>query len=239
MYKLAIKSTTDITLSQKKAYLDALFPEEETYIADKKLNQGFLNKFAKAIGFKPVMYQYNNVGMVFTPTVDSPEDYTPPHYYLRNNLVNPIEGNEIASFYVENEDIVHTEEKYSYNSVDLLKKAQNYFQKVFPDLVVELTEGEEKPVKTFVEFFSECAYRNMNKRGYSFVEVSTNKLMTEEEIQHILDTMKQISNAPLTIEQYECETCYENTDGKSGVHVEMDYDREAKYKSKEKIEAGI
>lgn len=228
MYKLSIKSATDITLPEKKAFLDTLFPEQETYVAEKKLNQGFLNKFAKAIGFKSVMYQYNNVGMVFSPIVDSPEDYTPPHYYLWNNLINPIEGNEIAAFYFENEDVLHTEEKYSYNSLDLVKKAQKYFQKVFPDLVVELTEDQEKPVKTFPEYFLESAYRNMYKSGHTFVEVSTNKLMTEEEIQYVLDTLKKLTDVPLTIEQYECETCFENTNGECGVHVEMDYDREAK-----------
>lgn len=191
---------------------------------EEKRNQGFLFKFSAAIGFRKLMTSVDHFGEVFGPEISSPEDYASPEVYMIENIQTPLEGDVIALFPFEDKTFHHPTAGYSYHNLEVAHKAQNYFQKVFPDLVVELIEKEETPRKGFVKAFIEYCYRNLTPNGHVTLETSSERYLTAEEIKAIEDTLSSLIIPNVKVIQHECNTCIGHSEGKRPIHVGLDYE---------------
>ena len=220
--KLVIKSKDSIDNLTRKLYIDKMFSECCKY-NDSKRNNGVINKFNNAIGFKDVVLNFDNFNASKPVKVESPDRYISPKEMLFEGLCPSFIENEIMYFLSEKKYINHPNSNFSYSTLDIYKKLQKFILKVFPVLDVEILKLNEKPkipLKTIVlnDFFIGIS----PKFDHYSVECSASRLLENKEISEILNVINSIRSNNVNINQAYCKTC-SDYDNKNPYHVEIIY----------------
>ena len=153
---------------------------------------GTIKKFNNAIGFKPIVDEW----------VDY--DYDTPHRFLMKAAHINLSPNGIIEFHVDATEMKHENPIYSYNTKEMVERFIRFLHKVYPDIICVQTC--EPPVDTYAnrirDFMCMCAYEDDVT-----IEISGERLLADEEIDYVLEGVKQVTNTPFKIEQFWCETC--------------------------------
>ena len=200
-YRFAINKT--ISPMERKRYITSIIGEFE------KL--GTVHKFNNAIGFKPVSFDV--VARTFPSDELCPEGYKSPSTAIFEALRVVLEDNTIVCFDVKDEEVIHPQKKYSYNTKDILFKFFNFAKKVYPEIVVEeINPIEESLVDKIFRHFYLC----FAEGDFITTECSSHRLLNDDEKEYILNNMRQITDVKIDIAQYYCETC-------AGYHPDCPY----------------
>lgn len=202
--KIALTITAPNCKSYKERlkYLSAIYGTTEKY--------GFIKKFNDAIGYKNVSYYTSTPsgGRLIEPVIPTPTTYTPPKDILFKNIEFWDKEFEICTIIVENEYITHPDNKYSYNTLNILFKFIKFIKKVLPQINTSLSiidSNYKAPLTTFaISYFTTCYAYSDNCN----MEFSSHRMFTSEEKKEILKTMKKIVDFEPDIYQDYCETCY-------------------------------
>lgn len=101
-------------------------------------NRGFIDKFNNSHGFKDIMWHVDG-GSFIEAKISSPKGYLSPCTLLFRNLTFLNKDDEILSFIIPVEKIIHTDNKFSYDTVDIMFKFQKFMYKVLPDIRIEFS----------------------------------------------------------------------------------------------------
>lgn len=222
-HKVTLSSKENLTLMEKKQYIDSMYCEEQKYGSDQKRNPGFLTKFNNAIGFKPVVSTIAQHNVVIPKAVESPEDYLSPQDVLIEHIQTPLDSNVIICFYLEDKNIVHPLSKYSYETKVIAEKWKDFLQKVFPHLIVTNECVDEIPCLSLKDYTLQYFYRNLSQDVNYTIEFRSEKQLTNDEMKDILTRIQELSNDKITIGQNYCSTCAEGSEGKEPYHIEIVY----------------
>jgi hypothetical protein len=229
-YRITLFSHSFLSLSEKKEYIDALFPVQKTFQKTKNQNQGFLTKFTHSIGFKPVSSWIDNTGTYIREEVESPEEYLHPKELLQECMQTPIEGTIILSFELPKQKIKHPTSRFSYHTKEIAVKWTAFLKKVFPHLQCELKVIEDKSILSLKEYTLQYFYRNIDKTYSYTLEFNSKTYLTNEEKNEILTYLQPLSDDYLLdIGQYNCSTCAGHSNGQKPIHIELVYHEKNRY----------
>ena len=221
MYKfieISLKCNHLVSHSERKSYLDSLWG----HMPEKK--KGSIMKFTTAIGYKPVMWDAcSDYPIMHEPTVPTPDTYISPKQMLYKAMWVDLSNKGILKFVVPIGIEEHPNSKYTYNREDICKQFMKFLNKVYPDIIVEMTylKSFRVTVKTFV---LNHFYQNMDfKDDIYTVECSSHRLLTDKEIEKIYKDMYDATEYNWHIEQYFCETC-KGYHPHAPYHIEVVYD---------------
>lgn len=149
--------------------------------------------------------------MIWEGVVHSPKDYKTPETVLLEGLFVSLKDNEIMSFEVEDK------------TRKILVKFKNFLEKIFADIECKIVSFHEKHNISQEEFIlSEFAICLQNSIYYT-VETSLNRLLTDKEIERIIDKLNSIYPLKLGINQFYCKACEENSNGLKPYHIDLKY----------------
>ncbi len=222
-FKVSLLSNEILPLKEKKRYIDSMYRGQNVYTPNAKVNQGFATKFNNSIGFKPVIRMVVEGNRVIGPEVESPEDYIAPDDILLENIQTPLHSNDILHFYIESKEFKHPVPKFSYKTKDIANKWAKFLSKIFPELIVKVEEISEIPKLSLKDFALQYFYRNLEENICYTIEFSSEKLLENNEIKEILDSISSLSSDKITIAQHKCSTCSSHTNGEKPYHIEIAY----------------
>lgn len=201
----------------KKILLTVFTDNEKSYkeklqFISKMYNEKYLGifmKFNNAYGFKSLIN-----------TDDNTEEYKTPYDLLITSLNFLNQPKELMTIIVDDTEYVHPNKKYSYNTLDILLKFQNYLYYLFPkDIKVKIEIKKEYVlnVKQFaLSYLFCCTAEGENVEN----EFSLPRYLKPKEKDYILNVMKQVISYEPIIYQYFCTTCYEYNK-ETPIHTEM------------------
>lgn len=209
--KMSIYALKDVTEKEQLAFVHKMY----TYPNDNggKVKLGVFEKFSNSLGYKPLDWHYLEGWSIKEKTVESPEDYQTPYDLMCDTISFFNEKNELASFIVEVGEMVHTDSKYSYNTLDMMLKFQEFLYKVYKGVIrieFKLIKSAKLSVKDWLlsHFYSTVAM------GEEYdTECALPRLLTKREKKSILDTISKYVSYKADINQFHCETCasYDST----------------------------
>lgn len=170
---------------------------------------GMTMRFNNSIGFKKVstITETPSGGVVHSAEIPSPDSYCTPEkmLVLAGTFCN--EPNEIVSFIADNSDYVHPVSEYSYNTLEMLVRFQEYLYKQLSSVKVKISFLSEDYKQSMEEFtlgyFMTClAYADNCE-----TEFSGSRFLSKKGKDRILEVIKQVVDYEPVITQYLCETC--------------------------------
>ena len=167
----------------------------------------FIRKFNNACGYKCVLD-------------DDFCGYESPDEMLRCNSTFLDKKNELITFIVENKKVVNKNERYSYETLNILLKFQSFLYKVFSDIRIEfkLKDEFELSLKEFaLGHFMTCLAYNEHVE----TEFSAKEQLKEKEIEYIEKILSETVSFVPKVTQFWCETCYEH-DKTRPYHIQVD-----------------
>lgn len=221
--KISVSSNDLLSLKSKREYINSLFSQSATYQKDVKRNNGFIHKFNNAIGFKPVVHNFDNFNCSPSPKIESPESYLSPKNLIFESLRTPIVSFSIFEFYIPIKQIEHPNQKYSYNTLDISNKFSDFLKKVFPELIVENELIEELPKQSLRDFAFESFYSQLGENINYTIEFSSSEKLSDDDIAYMLPKLQLLTKDTITIAQFPCKSCTEHSGGKKPYHIEIVY----------------
>lgn len=217
--QITLKSENIVTHIQRKDFLHSFYGD--VY----KHKKGMIYKFNGSIGFKPVVDDIcSEYPIVHTAEVESPSTYISPEMMFYKAMWVDLDKHNIVKFVVPFGVEEHPISKYSYNRETICKQFVKFLQKVYPNIVVEMTylESFRYTVKTFV---LNHFYQSMDFKDNCYtVECSAHRMLTEKEIEKIYQDMNGAAEYKWHIEQFYCDTC-KGYHPHAPYHIEVVYDR--------------
>jgi hypothetical protein len=172
---------------------------------------GMVHKFNNAIGFKPVSFDV--VTRSYPSNEPILEGYKTPSTAIFEAMKMVMDDRTVVCFDVEDEDVVHTNAKYSYNTKDILLKFFSFAKKVYPEIIVEeIASTEVSLVDDIFKHFYLC----FAEGDFIAAEYSSPRLLDDNEKDYILSNLRQITNTEISLVQHYCETC-------AGYHPDCPY----------------
>ena len=200
---MSISSSKNRSIREKLLILGKMFNYQHV---ENHPKTGFIFKFNNSIDFKKVSAQISDNGLgLVPPVVDCPSDYCSPWRTLLNGCYFLNKDNEIATFVVNKKRIYHSDKRYSYNTLDMMIRFQNYLYKVIPDIKIEFSfendyafSEKELVLSRFVLCLSESFFIDN--------ECSVSKPTKKKDIVHIQKFFKNLGY-DTKFTQYYCKTC--------------------------------
>lgn len=213
---------SSVSHSQRKAYVDKLFPAVATYQKTPR-NQGVIIKFNNAIGYKGLVSQRDNHESALIPPISSPETYLPPADFLFERLAPSFEGDNLFTFTVPSTRQQHPCHAYSYDPETLLDAFGAFLQKVFPSCHCQQQRLTQLPHCSTHDRALHHFFLTIHPTIPYHLEVSAASTLTSNEKSELIQVLESITAHQLDIEQYECETCHEHSLGAFPYHLEVRY----------------
>ena len=205
-YKFSINRI--ITPMERKKYITSLIGAWG--------QRGTIDKFNNAIGFKAV--NFDVVEHTFPSDELYPEVYKSPSVAILEAMRVVLEDDIVVCFDVHDENIVHPQQKYSYNTREMFSRFVKFVNKVYPEIIVtEINPKKNELVDKIFRHFYICFAEGDNIT----TECSSHRLLDEEEKKYILDNLRQITSEKIEIHQFYCETCA-SYDENSPYHIEIE-----------------
>lgn len=208
--RMSIYALKDVTEKEQLAFVHKMYTYSD-YLNDKP-KLGAFEKFANGLGYKPLDWHYSENGIV-EETVKSPEGYVTPFMLLYDSACFFNEKNELLSFCVEVKDMKHTDDKYNYNTLDIMLKFQEFLNKVYKG-VIRIEFKFIKSAKLSVRDWLLSHFYNCVAMGEVYdTECSLPRMLNKKERKYILDTISRYVSYKPVLKQFYCETCaeYDNT----------------------------
>jgi hypothetical protein len=218
--KISLYSNELLSLKNKSAYINSFYRDFNE--GKRKTIDGFIVKFNNSIGFKPVIDMVKE-SIVIKKTEENPNEYIAPSELLFNNIETPVESFDIAVFYISKKDIIHTKQEYSYNTYDIGDKWKNFLEKVFPNLLVKIEYVNKRPKLSLRDYAFQYFYNSIHEIYQLTIEFSSRKKLKDVDIAYILPKLQTLSKERISIAQFECKACLNNSKGKDKFHIEIVY----------------
>lgn len=202
MKKILLTVFTDY----EKSYKDKLNFISKMY---NESYNGIFMKFNNAYGFKHIIYSNNN-----------PETYQTPYELLINNLNFLNKPKELMTIIVDDMEYIHYNKDYTYNTLDILLKFQNYLYYLFPKDIKIKIEIKKEYTLNIKEFALSYLFTCTAEGEIVENEFSLPRFLKKKEKDYILNVMRQVVSYEPIISQNFCTTCYEHHK-ETPIHTEM------------------
>lgn len=235
--KMSIYSLKNVDEKEQLAFVHKMYtyPYEDGH----KAKLGVLEKFSNSIGFKPVDWHYDkNESNYIEEQVKSPKGYISPSSLLMRSTCFFNEKNELLSFVIGIKQFEHSDSRYSYNTLELILKFQEYLYKVYGDHIkIRFKAMNSDKLDTKVWLLGHF-YTVVAMGEHYETECALGKMLTKRERKYVLDNISRYVSYKCDIRQYYCET-YESHDKKAPYHTELiDLEREKAWEQ-EDIKEGL
>ena len=197
------KGTLEERLNILKKFYPGLYAQKKT--------KGIILKFNNAIGFSKVVDQpcgdERNYWNILSPagikTDDSDES---PYLLLMKNSFFFNKKNEVTTFVVENKHIYCEDERFSYNTMEIIMKFQKFLYKFF-GLQIQIEFSFENKFElshrqNLLSYFITCFAESEDVNNEIAVEKQTKK----KDIKYITNIFKNLGYN-VEFVQFFCETC--------------------------------
>lgn len=222
--EMTVYSVNEVSCKEQLAFTHNLFTYEN-YGKGPKL--GIFEKFANSIGFKDVEWHYGEDAAYIEAKVDSPKGYHSPYHILITSMCFLNKRNEYISFIVEENEEKHTDDKYTYNTINVLFRFQQFLYKVYGNLIrIEFKFRKDEHLE-LKDWLLSHFYIVVAQGEHYDTECAVTRLLTKREKRYILKEMKKYVSYEPDIKQFYCDTC-------AGYHEDRPYHTELVDKVKEK-----
>lgn len=214
-----------LTLKERLLFLRKFYPGR--YHGNGR-NLGWLMKFNNAIGFAKVEDQPCGKGSefwhVFKPaSIETGKNYKSPYALLLVNSYFLNKPDEIVTFAIENTRIYCKDKKYSYNTMEMMIRFQNFLYKILgANIRIEFSIEKEFNLSQrdwLLSQFLTCLAQSEICDNECAVGHATKK----KDIDYIIDVFKSLGMKDLEFIQFYCETCA-GYNPKAPYHTELDFD---------------
>lgn len=192
-------------------------------------NLGWLMKFNNEIGFSKVEDQPCGEGWEFwnilrPQSVETGESYKSPFSLLLLNSYFLNKPDEIVTFAVENTRMYCKDKKYSYNTMQMMIKFQNFLYKILGSKIrIEFSMRKNFFISEKDWLLSRFLTCLAESEGITN-ECSVTHLTKKKDIRYIMNVFQSLGIKDLEFVQFYCETCSEYNP-KAPYHTELDFDR--------------
>lgn len=163
---------------------------------------GAINKFNNAIGFKEVCF--DPIKRTFPDDNMCPDGYQAPALFLFSNMHIEIDDYTVVEFSIPDTNMIHPNDKYTYNTFDIFLKFTKFVEKVYPGIRIQEIAciNDSIPSRILNHF-----YLSLAESDCIDAEISCSRLINDEEKEYILNALQPITNRKIDIEQFYCKTC--------------------------------
>lgn len=201
-YKVTLKSLNPVSHETRKKYLESMYGSHSNG------KRGSIDKFCRAIGFKPIMDDWYRGSVIIDAEIPSPESYQKPAQMLFQGLHVELGENNIVSFVVPLRNVKHPNQQFSYHTAVLCQKLAKFLRKVYGDIIIEQSIVAEISEMSDDEFVLDFIYQSLDFQDSLYtVECSTSRMLTENELTKIYQKLNGATAYNWHIEQFYCETC--------------------------------
>lgn len=188
---------------------------------------GLIHGFNNAYGYKKVCDQCekSGIGAYYEAEIKSPSTYKTPETLLICNTSFLNKEKELMSFIVDDTRFEHPIEKYTYDTLTLMIKFQNFLYMKFKNIKIEISLKEKKDNKNIpLREFALGYFMSVLCQGYYVnTEFSSNRLLKIKEILYIMNIINQLfDEVKFELSQYYCDTCASH-DIEHPYHIELDF----------------
>lgn len=219
---MTVYSVKKLSLRERLRILRKFFPIY--YNGKNNFNKGHLLRFNNAMGFSDIEWQVSIESCNrICPKIDSNVDYRSPYYLFISGMYFLNNDDEICSFVVDNTREYHQNKKYSYNTLEMALKLQNYLYRFVPDIRIEIKIQPQFKISErefLLSNFLTCLAENeIIDNECSVAHPTKNK-----DKEYIISIFKSLGAEDISFEQFYCKTCAEYHPDRP-YHTELDFNR--------------
>lgn len=234
--EMTVYSIKNISRKDQLKFVHKMYSYQ--YEDGKDLSLGVFEKFSSSLGFKPLDWHYGKQNTWIAEEIASPEGYLTPYSLLIRSTQYFNRKKELLSFIVDIKDMKHTDDKYNYNTLDMMIRFQEFLYKVYGKFIkIEFKFRSNSNVE-LKDWLLGYFYTVVAQGEHYDTECSTNRRLTKREKKYVLENISEYLSYKADILQYYCETCHEH-DSSSPWHTELiDVKMEKKWEE-EAIQKGL
>lgn len=217
---ITVFSVKELSLRERLRILRKFFPSY--YTGKNNFNKGHLLRFNNAMGFSDVEWQVSiDSCNRICPKINSNDDYLSPYSLFMGGMYFLNKPNEIGSFVVDNTREYHQDKKYSYNTLEMALKLQNYLYRFVPDIRIEIKIQPQFKISErefLLSNFLTCLAENEIVDNECAVAHPTK----DKDKEYIISIFKSLGAEDISFEQFYCKTCAEYHPDRP-YHTELDF----------------
>lgn len=234
--EMTIYSLKNISREGQLKFVHKMYSYE--YENGKDVYHGIFEKFSNSLGFKPLDWHYGEQSKFIEEKIESPENYMTPSSLLITSTQFFNRKRELLSFVIDIKDMEHTCEKYSYNTLDMMIKFQEFLYKVYGKYIKIEFKFRKSSNVDLKDWLLGHFYTVTAMGEHYDTECSLGRKLTKREKKYVLDNISEYLSYEADISQFYCETCYEY-DHEHPYHTELINVKREKQMEDEAIQDGL
>ena len=217
---MTIYSVGELSLRERLRILRKFFPSY--YMGRNNFSKGHLLRFNNAMGFSDIEWQVSiDSCNKICPKIDSNEEYLSPYSLFMRGMYFLNNTDEICTFVINDEREYHQNKKYSYNTLEMVLKLQNYLYRFIPNIRIEIKIQPQFKISErdfLLSNFLTCLAENEIVDNECAVAHKTK----DKDRKYIVSIFESLGAENVSFEQFYCETCEEYHPDRP-YHTELDF----------------
>lgn len=219
---MTVYSSKKLSLRERLVLVRRFFPN--TFQGIEQFNKGLIMKFNNSVGFSDIEYQYKKSSF---PNMERPKidvdvkNYMSPYRLFICNMMFLNRPDEICSFVVDDKRMYHNNKKFSYDTLEMVLRFQNYLYQVMSDIKIEIKVDNHFFVSQrdwLLSYFLIC----LSESEIVDNECALSRITREKDKNYIISVFESLGLKELEFIQFYCPTCAEY-DPTCPYHTELSF----------------